>query len=146
MYAQPDFASPKDYTDVVLTLHESSLPLTRCTGIEVGEPFGFARFDEVNACEEFDDTFHMAYNLVDTSLEGCHDMFVHGGSPSLGCDCVIPITLEHSHVSLMCSQPSFSPEYSVDVPNDISKLCDSNVDLGHEDNMLNVLGGSDKTF
>ena len=89
-YAQPDFASLKGKTDLVLTLHESSLPLTRCTGIEVGEPFEFARFDEVNACEEFDDTFHMTYNLVDTSLEGCHDMFMHEGSPSLGCNDVIP--------------------------------------------------------
>jgi len=42
-------------------------------------------------------------------------MFVHEGSPSLGCDDVIPNSLERSHVSPMFSQPSFSPEHSVDV-------------------------------
>jgi len=39
-YAQLDFASPWDNTDVVMTLHNSSLPLTQCTGLEAGEPFG----------------------------------------------------------------------------------------------------------
>jgi len=46
----------------------------------------------------------------------------------------------------MCSQPSFSPDYFVDVPNDISKLCDFNVDLGRENNMFNVLGGNVENF
>jgi len=32
------------------------------------------------------------------------------------------------------------------MPNDISKLCDSNMDLGYDDNMLNVINGSDETF
>jgi len=41
----------------------------------------------------------------------------------------------------MCSQPLFSPEYSVDVPKDISKLCDFNVDFDHVNNMFNMLGG-----
>jgi len=46
----------------------------------------------------------------------------------------------------MLSQPSFSPEHSFDMPNDISKLCDSNVDMGNEDNVLNTLGGNVETF
>ena len=32
------------------------------------------------------------------------------------------------------------------MPNDISKLYNSNMDLGYDDNMLNVIGGSDETF
>ena len=32
------------------------------------------------------------------------------------------------------------------MPNDISKLCDSNLDLGYDDNVLNVLGGNDENF
>jgi len=32
------------------------------------------------------------------------------------------------------------------MPNDISKLCDSNMNLGYDDHMLNVLGGNVKTF
>ena len=39
-----------------------------------------------------------------------------------------------------------SHEHSFDVSNDISKLCDSNMDLGYDDNMLNVIGGSDEAF
>jgi len=88
----------------------------------------------------------MAYNLVDTPLERCHDMLVHEGSPRLSCDIVIPSSLERSHVSPMLSQPSFSPEHSFDVPNDISKLSYSNIDLGHENNIFNMLEGSDEKF
>jgi len=46
----------------------------------------------------------------------------------------------------MCSQPLFFSKYSVDVPNDISKLCDSNVDMGYVDNMFNMLGGNVQNF
>jgi len=46
----------------------------------------------------------------------------------------------------MVSQPSFSSDHSFDVPNDISKLCDSNIDMGNEDNVLNMLGGNVDTF
>ena len=46
----------------------------------------------------------------------------------------------------MCSQPSFFPKHSFDVPNNISKLCDSNIDLGHENNLFNMLEGSDENF
>jgi len=145
-YAPPNFASLRDKTDVVLTLHDSSLPLTQCTRIEVGEPFRFARFDEVNAREESEDTFDVAHNLVDTPSEGCRDTFVHEGSLSVGCDDVSPNLLDHSYVAPVCLQPSFSSDYSFDMPNDIFKLCDSNMDLGCDDNMLNVLGGNDKNF
>ena len=112
-------------------------------GVRGGEPFGYAaRLSGVNACEESKDIFDEMHNLVDTPLDGCCDMFVNEGCPSLGCDDVIPIPLEHSYVSLMCSQPLFFPEYSVDAPNDISKLCDSNVDMSYVDNMFNMLGGN----
>ena len=89
-YAQPDFASPRDNTDVVLILPDSSFPLTQCTGLEVGDPFGFSRFDEVNACLESRDTFDKVPNLVETPLEGHRDVFVHEDSRSLGCDNVCP--------------------------------------------------------
>jgi len=63
----------------------------------------------------------------------------------VGCD-VIPNPLNHSYVSPMCSQPSFTPNYLFDMPNDISKLCDSKMNLDYDDNMLNLIGGSDETF
>ena len=46
------------------------------------------------------------------------------------------------------SPPSFSsPELAFDVPNNnISEINDSNVDLGHESRMLNLLGGNNETF
>ena len=68
-----------------------------------------------NALCGLEDTFDMEHNLVDTPLEGCHDMFVHERSPSQACDNVLPSPLEHSHVSIFCSQPSFFPEYTYDV-------------------------------
>jgi len=53
-------------------------------GLEVGEPFGFARFDEVNACLESRDTFDRVHNLVETPLERHRDVFVHEESANLG--------------------------------------------------------------
>ena len=85
-------------------------------------------------------SFEEVHNLVYTPLEGCCDMFVHPGSPSLGCNDVIPNPLEHSHDSIMCSQPSsFFPKYTYDAPIDNLEICDSNVDLGHENKLFNVL-------
>jgi len=116
-------------------------------GVPGGEPFGYdARLNRNSACLELEDAFDVVYNLVDTPLEGCRDMLMHEGPLSLGCDDVMPILLENSHVSLMCAQPLFSPEYSVDVPNYISKLCDYNVDMGYADNMFNILGGNVENF
>ena len=48
---------------------------------------------------------------------------------------IIPVSLT------MCSPPSSSPKYYLDVPIDNCEICDSNVDLGYEDNTLNMLGG-----
>jgi len=93
-------------------------------GIEVGEPFGFARFDDVSACLELEGNFDEMHDLVRTPLEAHYDVFVYEESSSLSSNYVIPNPIEHTHVSLMCLQPSFFLEYFVDVPNDISKLCD----------------------
>ena len=69
---------------------------------------------------------------------------MHKGSPSLAYENVIPSSLEHSHVSTLCSPPSSlsSPKLHLAAPKDISTICDFNVDLGHENNMFNVLGGN----
>jgi len=116
-------------------------------GLEGGEPFGLvARFDINNAFRGLEDAFDMEHNLVDTPLEGCHDMFVHERSPSLVCDDVIPNSLERSHVSTFCSQPSFFPEYTSNVPFDHFKICDSNVEMGNKDDVLNTLGGNVENF
>jgi len=126
---------------------DSSLPLAQCKGLEVGESLRLvARFGMNNACRGLEDTFDMEHNLVDTPLEVCRDVFVHEETPSLGSNHVSHNPLEHFHDSLLCSQPFFSPEYYVDVPKDISKLCDFNVDLGCENNMFNMLRGNDETF
>ena len=65
---------------------------------------------------------------------------MHEGSPSLTYDNIIPNPLEHSHVSTFCSQPSSSSlELDLDVLSDIFELCESNVDLGHENSMFDVV-------
>jgi len=112
-------------------------------GLEVGEPFGLvASFGMDNACCWLETSFDEVHNLVDIPLEGCHDMFVHEGSSSLGSNHIIPNSLEHSHVSTFCSQPSLLAEFHFDVPIDNFVICDFNVDLGNANNMLNVLGGN----
>ena len=68
--------------------------------------------------------------------------FLHEGSPSLTYDNIILNSLEHSHVSTFCSPPSFSPELDFDVPIDNFEICDSNVDIGNEDNMFHMFGGN----
>ena len=89
------------------------------------------------------DTVEEVHNLVYTPLEGCRDLFVHEGSSSLSFENVIPNPLEHAHVSSISSPPSSSfPEYAFDVPSDNSEICESNVDMGHEEYMFNVLGGN----
>jgi len=70
----------------------------------VGEPSALgASFGMNNSLCGMEDTFDMEHNLVDTPLEGCRDMLVHEGSPSLVCDDVFPSPLENSHVSTFCS-------------------------------------------
>ena len=71
---------------------------------------------------------------------------MHEVSSRPDCDNVSPIPLCHSHVSLMCSLPSFSLEYCFDVPIDNFMKCDSNTELGHKDNMFNMLSGSVANF
>jgi len=66
---------------------DSSLPLTRCTGLEVGEPIRLDASLGMNSvlCR-FEYTLDREHNLVDTPLEGCREVFVHEGSSSLTCD------------------------------------------------------------
>jgi len=129
------------------THSDSSLPLTQCMELEVDEPFGLvARIGINNACCGLKTSFDEVHNLVDTPLEGCSDMFMHEGSPSLGLNHAIPNPLEHFHDSIMCSQPSLSHELDYDVPIDNLEICDSNVDLGHENKLFNVLGGNNDNF
>ena len=141
-YAQPDFVSPWDNTDVVLTLPNSPFPLAQCTGLEVDEPFGVvARSSVVDASFELEDVFDKVHALVKTPLEVSHDVLVHDWSPPFGFDDnVLPNPLDHFHVSPICSLPSISPEYSLDAAVDNHKICDSNVDLGYEDNTFDVHG------
>jgi len=75
-----------------------------------------AKYDVNAACCESEDTYDVVHNLVGTSLEGCCDLYVYEESFSLDCDNVFANHLCHSHVSPMCSQPSFSPKYYSDVP------------------------------
>ena len=68
---------------------------------------------------------------------------MYEGSRSLAYENVIPSSLEHSHVSTLCSPLSLSsPELYLDVPNDISMICDFNVDMGHDNNIFNMLRGN----
>ena len=67
---------------------------------------------------------------------------MHEESTSHGCDYVLPDPLDHSHVSPICSLPSPSPKYFIDMPIENPMIFDSNVDLGHVDNMFSMLGGS----
>jgi len=135
-----------DNTDLVLTLPDSPFPLAQCTGLKVGKLFSFARFDEVNACLEWGDTFDRVHNLIETPFEVSCDVYVHEDSSSLGFNYVILNPLDHFHVIMMCSQPSSFLEYSFNLPIDNSMLCDSHVYLGHEDNILKMLGGEVANF
>jgi len=115
--------------------------------LEVGEPFRLgASFGMNNALCGLEDTFDMEHNLVDTALEGCRDVFMHEESPSLACENVLPSPLEHSHISSLCSQPTFSPQYTYDVSIDNFEICDSNIDMGYADNIFHVIGGNVETF
>jgi len=120
-----------------------SLPLAQCTWFEVGESFGLgASFGMTDALCGLGDTVEEVHNLVYTPLEGCWDLFVHEGSSSLSYENVIPNPLEHAHVSIVCSPPSSSSlELAFDVPIDNSEICESNVEMGHENTCLMYLVG-----
>ena len=66
---------------------------------------------------------------------------------SLTYENVIPNSREPYHVSTFSSLPSSSsPELAFDVPNDISAINESNVDLGHESHIFTLLGGNNENF
>ena len=71
---------------------------------------------------------------------------MHEESSSLCFNYAFPNPLDHTHVSPTCSQPSISPEYSLEAPIRNPKICDSNVDLGHAVKMFNMLGGNIDNF
>jgi len=132
-----------DNTDVVLSLHNSSFTFTQCTGLEAGEPFGFdARFDVSYACFKSEDILDEVHDLDKTLLEGSPNEFIRKDLPNLNCNNVLPNPPDHSHVFPMCSLPSQSPEYYLDEPINNFLICDANIDLGYENNMFSMLGGS----
>jgi len=49
-------------------------------------------------------------------------------------------------ISPMFYQPSWSLEYSFDVPIDSLIICDSNVDLGYKDNVFDMLSANIDNF
>jgi len=113
----------------------------------VGEPFGLStNFGMNNALYGLEATFDMEHNPVNIPLEGCRDVFMHEESPSLACENVLLSLLEHSHVSTFCSQPSFSPKHTYDVPIDNFDICDSNGEMANADNMFQMLGGIVENF
>ena len=101
----------------------SSCPFYACythLDLSLREPFGYAANFGMNydLCG-LEDTLDRVYNLVSTLLEGYRNLFVDEASSSLSYETVIPNLLEHAHVSTFSSQPSSSPKYIYDVPNDI---------------------------
>jgi len=91
---------------------DSSFPLAQCMRLEVGEPFGFiTRLNAVDLYCQSEDTYYVMHNLVKTPLEVSCDVYVHEEYFSIGCNNVHSNPLDHSNVSLMCSQPFSFPEY-----------------------------------
>ena len=109
----------------------------------MGELFGLvAKFDVGAICCESKDAFDVMHNLVETPLEVSCDECVHEDSSIPNSNYVILNSLDHSHISTICSQPSSFPEFNFDVPIDNSTICNSNVDLDYEDNVFDMLGGN----
>jgi len=110
----------------------------------VHEHFGFvALIDVVNAYFELEDTFDKEHDLTKTPLEEPCDVFMREESPSLGSDdSFLSKPLDYSHASPLFSVPALSLEYYIDVPIENPIICDTDVDLGYECNMLDVFGGS----
>ena len=87
------------------------------------------------------------HDLVETSLEGSRDVYMHEKSPSLGFDnIVLRNPLNDTHVSPICLSRSPSPEYHIDVPNDNPVICDANNNLGYEDKAFSMFGGNVVNF
>ena len=57
-----------------------------------------------------------------------------------------PNPLDHSHISIICSQLSHFLEYYTDASIDNPMFCYANVDLGCEDNIFDVLGRNIDNF
>jgi len=140
MYAKPNFVSPSDNNDVVLTSHDSSFPLAQWMGLEVGEPFGVvAEFSVVDACFESEDTLDAVDDLVEVCLEGSCDLFQHKESHSHGCPSDLLNPLDCSHAYPLSSLPSHSLECYIDVPISSPTICGAAMDLGYE-NMFSMVG------
>jgi len=108
-------------------------------GLEASEPFDVvAKFSTVDECFESKDILDEVHDLVEIPLEGSCDVFKHEKSPSLGCQGDLLNPLDHSHASPLCSQPSPSLEYYIDVPSGNRMICGAVMDLGHE-NMFSML-------
>jgi len=99
-----------------------------------GELLGF-----VDACFESEDTLDEMYDPVETPLDRSRDVFMHEKSPSLGCANVFPNPLDRSHFLPLCSLPSPSLEYYLDVLIHNSMICDASGDLGCEENIFCML-------
>ena len=129
------------------TPFESSLPLTQCTGLEVGESFGLGASLGVNdACCEIEPPFEEVHHFVETPFEQSYDMCMHAGSPSLDYNDIVPHS-PNFHVSTFSSPPSSSPpELAFDRPNNNFELNASHVDVGNEEHMFNLLGGNSENF
>ena len=57
---------------------------------------------------DLENSYDVVRNLVKTPLKVSCDVFMHEESSSLDCKSVFPSPLDHSHVSPMCSPPSYS--------------------------------------
>jgi len=74
------------------------------------------RLNGANLYCESEDIYDVVHNLVVTPLEVSYNVYVHGKYSSLGCEIVLSNSLDHTHVSPMCSQPSFSLRYYCHMP------------------------------
>ena len=73
-------------------------------GLEAGEPFGIvARFDAANAYFKLENILDSVHDLVEISLKGSRDVFMHEESPSVGFDNNVlpnPLDLSSSFTTL----------------------------------------------
>ena len=94
--------------DVVITLPDSFFPLAQCTGLEVGEPFGFmAKFDVGDSYCASEETLDMVHNLVNTPLEGCRYECINEESSRLCFNYAFPNSLIIPMFSLRVHNPLF---------------------------------------
>ena len=77
-------------------------------------------------------------DLAEIPLEGSCDLFQHEESPSLGCPNDLLNPFDYSHASTLCSLPSPSLEYYIDMPIGNPIIYRAATDLGYE-NMFSML-------